>query len=72
MLHVAMDDNAFCSIEALSREISCHHAACDIRTWDFSTPLRCGRNDSEVEWQRCHFYIFSQPLFIEKGSPFVV
>ena len=22
------------------------------------------RNDSEVEWQRCHFCIFSQPLFV--------
>ena len=31
MLHIVMDDNAFCSIEALSREISCHHAACAIR-----------------------------------------
>ena len=72
MLLVVMDDHAFCSIEALSREISCHHAAYAIRAWDFSTPLHCGRNDSEVEWQRCHFYIFSQPLFIEKGSPFVV
>ena len=31
MVHVVMDDNAFCSIEALSPEISCHHAACAIR-----------------------------------------
>jgi len=23
----------------------------------------CGGNDSEVEWQRCHFCIFSQPPF---------
>ncbi len=42
MLHVVMDDNAFCSIEALSREISCHHAACAIRAWDFSTLWRSG------------------------------
>ena len=48
MLHVVMDDNAFCSIEALSREISCHHAACAIRAWDLSTPLRYGRNDVEA------------------------
>ena len=40
MLHVVMDDNAFCSIEALSREISCHHVACAIRAWDFSTLWR--------------------------------
>ena len=40
MLHVVMDDHAFCSIEALSREISCHHAACAIRAWDFSTLWR--------------------------------
>ena len=40
ILHVVMDDNAFCSIEALSREISCHHAACAIRAWDFSTLWR--------------------------------
>ena len=40
MLHVVMDDDAFCSIEALSREISCHHAACAIRAWDFSTLWR--------------------------------
>ena len=40
MLHIVMDDNAFCSIEALSREISCHHAACAIRAWDFSTLWR--------------------------------
>ena len=62
MVHVVMDDNAFYSIEALSPEISRRHAACAIRAWDFSTPLRCGRNDSEVERQRCHFYIFLQPL----------
>ena len=40
MLLVVMDDHAFCSIEALSREISCHHAACAIRAWDFSTLWR--------------------------------
>ena len=40
MLHVVMDDDAFCSIEALSREISCHHDACAIRAWDFSTLWR--------------------------------
>ena len=40
MLHIVMDDNAFCSIEALSRKISCHHAACAIRAWDFSTLWR--------------------------------
>ena len=40
MVHVVMDDNAFYSIEALSPEISCHHAACAIRAWDFSTLWR--------------------------------
>ena len=96
MLHIVMDDNAFCSIEALSREISCHHAACAIRAWDFSTLWRscigppsqpklasslpnkrlsycrltgCGRNDSEVEWQLCHFCIFSQPPGFSVGKP---
>ena len=33
------------SYDALSREISRRNAACTIRGGDFSTPLRCGRND---------------------------
>ena len=44
-LPVDMETNTSSSIEALSREISCHNAACTIEQWAFSTSLRCGRND---------------------------
>jgi hypothetical protein len=37
-LHVDMEANTSSSIEALSREISCHNAACTIEQWNFSTP----------------------------------
>ena len=37
----------FSAIETLSREISRHSAARTIEDWDFSTSLRCGRNDDK-------------------------
>lgn len=44
-LPVVMWMIVFISIEALSREISGLIAARSTRQGDFSTPLRCGRND---------------------------
>ena len=49
MLHVVMNDHAFCSFEDLNPEISCPDEICPIVEWNFSTPLRYGRNDSEAE-----------------------
>ena len=49
MLHVVMNDHAFCSIETLNPEISHRNEACTMVEWDFSTPLRYGRNDGEAE-----------------------
>ena len=43
------------AVEALSREISCHYGPCAIRAWDFSTLLRCGRNDDGGGPQYGHF-----------------
>ena len=45
-LPVVMWMIVFISIEALSREISGLIAARSTRQGDFSTPLRCGRNDA--------------------------
>ena len=42
------------SHDALSREISRRNAACTIRGGDFSTPLRCGRNDDRGVRQHRH------------------
>ena len=39
----------FSSIETLSREISHHSAARTIEGWDFTTSLRCGRNDVRLQ-----------------------
>ena len=39
------EEMCFSAIETLSREISRHSAARNIEGWDFSTSLRCGRND---------------------------
>ena len=36
------------SDDTLSREISRRNASCTIRGGDFSTPLRCGRNDESA------------------------
>ncbi len=49
MPHVVMNDHAFCSIETLNPEISHRNEACTMVEWDFSTPLRYGRNDGEAE-----------------------
>ena len=45
----------FSSIETLSREISRHSAARTIEGWDFSTSLRCGRNDDKGGSPYSHF-----------------
>ena len=40
MLHMVIDDHAFCPFEDLNPEISCPDEACPNVEWDFSTLLR--------------------------------
>ena len=54
-LYGVMGRNVYGAVEALSREISCHYGPCVIRAWDFSTLLRCGRNDEGGGPQYGHF-----------------
>ena len=65
-LPVDMETNTSSSIEALSREISCHNAACTIEQWAFSTSLRCGRNDRGAAHRNCHFERGCLPIWSQK------
>ena len=52
--HAGMGTGGNRSDDTLSREISRRNAACTIRGGDFSTPLRCGRNDDKGVRQHRH------------------